>query len=256
MLRMENIIRKYHSNIKKYLTKFNSYIQFRIDTTKYIIDKPSFHYQPLPWIGISTAAVRGEATYERWEAIQNYLKGYKSLKDIGCCAGFFCHKAAETYNMNTIGIDSDERFLRIAQYTKNNVKNGKNETFCNMLINEKNADILPQTDVTILFSIWHHWCYRYGLNKATEILKMVWSKTNHVLLFESGQEELKKKFKLPFDKKASDWLWDYLSSNLKGVKIEKVGEFAIGTYKNYSLPNQMNIPLVDLKRTVFAIIKT
>ena len=80
---------------------------------------------------------------------------------IGCCVGFFCHKAAETYDMNTIGIDSDERFLRIAQYTKNNVKNGKNETFCNMLINEKNADLLPQTDVTILFSILHHWCFRY-----------------------------------------------------------------------------------------------
>ena len=245
---MKNIIRKYHSNIKKYLTKFNSYIQLRIDTTKYIIDKPSFHYQPLPWVGIITADIRGEATYGRWEAIQHYLKGYKSLKDIGCCVGFFCHKAAETYDMNTIGIDSDERFLRIAQYTKNNVKNGKNETFCNMLINEKNADLLPQTDVTILFSIWHHWCFRYGLDKATEILKIVWSKTNHILFFESGEEELKKEYKLPFDKKASEWLWDYLSSNLKEVKIEKVGEFAIGKYKNYSLP--------DHKRTVFAIFKT
>ena len=76
---------------------------------------------------------------------------------------------------------------------------------------------------TILFSIWHHWCFRYGLDKATEILKIVWSKTNHILFFESGEEELKKEYKLPFDKKASEWLWDYLSSNLKEVKIEKVG---------------------------------
>lgn len=244
---MTDEISKYHSKIKNYLTNINRHLQFRIDTTKYFFDKPSFDYQPLPWVGINKAVIRGEATYSRWEEIEKYLKNYKSLKDIGCCVGFFCHKAAETYGMNAIGIDSNERFIRIAQYTKKYVQNGKSEFFYNMLINENNAEILPQTDVTILFSIWHHWVLHYGLEKATKILKIVWSKTNHVLLFESGEEEIKEKFKLPFNKKASDWLLDYLLSNLNNVKIQKVGKFSVGQYKNYSLKEH--------KRTVFALIK-
>ena len=61
-----------------------------------------------------------------------------------------------------------------------------------MTVNENNVDILPQTDVTILFSIWHHWAFHYGLDKATQIIKTVWSKTNHVLLFESGEKKSKR----------------------------------------------------------------
>ncbi len=246
-LKMIKKIRRYNQTIKDYLTRVNKFIQFRIDTTKFIIDRPKFDYQPLPWIKINKAVIRGEATFNRWEEMQKYLKDYKSLKDIGCCVGFFCFKAAETFGMNIVGIDTDARFIRIAEYTKKYVKNGKKVLFCKMSVDEKNVDILPQTDVTILFSIWHHWVHHYGIEKATQILKVVWLKTNNVLLFESGEEEMKGKFKLPFDKKASDWLLDYLISNLDGAKIEKVGEFNIGNYKNYKLQGH--------KRTVFAVIK-
>lgn len=230
-----------------YLTKINKYIQFRVDTTKYLIDKPDFDYQPLPWIGIHKAEIRGEATYERWEAISKYLNDLRSLKDIGCCVGFFCHKAAEKYSMNTVGIDMNNRFLRIAEHTKKYVPNGDKELFFNLKIDLETVNILPNTDATILFSVWHHWVFYYGLEKATEILQIVWEKTNNVLLFESGEEETKEEFNLPFDKKASEWLNDYLLSNLNNVKIEKVGEFSVGTYAHYKLK--------DHKRTVFAIIK-
>jgi SAM-dependent methyltransferase len=235
------------NKIGNFFTKINKYIQFRIDTTKYFFDKPNFDYQPLPWIDIKKTTIRGKATYERWEAIKKYLVNYKSLKDVGCCVGFFCHKAAETYNMNIIGIDYNERFLRIAQYAKQYVKNGNNELFCNMKVDKNNADVLPKTDVTILFSLWHHWVFHYGLNNATQILKIVWLTTNHVLLFESGEEETKKEFNLPFDKKASDWLEEYLSSNLDRAKIEKVGEFSAGDYPHYKIKEH--------KRTVFVAIK-
>ena len=40
-----------------------------------------------------------------------------------------------------------------------------------------------------------------ALDKATEILKIVWSKTNHILFSRKREEELKKEYKLPFDKK-------------------------------------------------------
>ena len=62
------------------------------------------------------------------------------------------------------------------------------------------------------------------------MLKIVWSRTNHVLLFESGEEETQEEFNLPFDKKASDWLMDYLISNLDDAEVERVGEFSVGNY--------------------------
>ena len=236
------------NKIGSYLTKINKKLQFRIDTTRFLFDKPKYDYHPLPWVGINEADIRGAATYERWEAIQSYLKNSKSLKDIGCCVGFFCHKAAEDFNMNTIGIDNNEQFLRIGQYTKEFVKNGENESFYNMTMDENTVDTLPQTDVTILFSLWHHWVFHYGLDIATQMLQIVWSRTNNVLLFESGEEETQEEFNLPFDKKASDWLMEYLSENLNGAKIETLGEFSVGNYAHFEIKNH--------KRTVFAVIKS
>ncbi len=230
-----------------YLTKVNEYIQFRIDTTRILIDKPSFNYQPLPWIGIHEAKVRGEATYERWDAISEYLKDSKSLKDIGCCVGFFCHKAAENYGMNTIGLDMNNRYLRIAKYTSKHVENGEKELFLNLKIDIDTVKILPTTDSTILFSVWHHWVFYYGLNIATVILKEVWSKTNKVLLFESGEEETKEEFNLPFDKKATEWLNEYLLRVLPNAKVKEIGTFSVGNYAHYKLKGH--------KRTVFAITK-
>ena len=240
-------IKKNYHILKNSIINKIKYLQFRLDTTRFIFDKPKFDYQPLPWVGINKAIIRGQASYKRWEAIKNYIGEYKSLKDIGCCVGFFCHKSAENYDMNVIGIDTNERFLRIAEFTKQHVKNGQKEIFYNMTVNENNVDILPQTDVTILFSIWHHWAFHYGLDKATQIIKTIWSKTNHVLLFESGEEEIKEKFNLPFDKKASKWLKEYLSNNLDGVQINVLGDFEVGDYKDYKLKGH--------KRTVFALIK-
>ena len=106
---------------------------------------------------------------------------------------------------------------------------------------------MPQTDATILFSLWHHWVFHYGLETATQMLKIVWSRTNHVLLFESGEEETQEEFNLPFDKKASDWLVEYLLSNLSNSKVEELGEFSVGNYKHYKIR--------DHKRTVFAVTK-
>lgn len=83
--------------------------------------------------------------------------------------------------------------------------------------------------------------------KLLKLLKLYGQKTNHVLLFESGEEEIKEKFNLPFDKKASKWLKEYLSNNLDGVQINVLGEFEVGDYKDYKLKGH--------KRTVFALIK-
>lgn len=235
------------NKIGSFLTKVNQFIQFRIDTTRFIVDKPKYDYQPLPWLGIKNAKTRGEATYERWNAIKGHLDNNSSLKDIGCCVGFFCHSAADELSMDTVGIDMNDRFLRIANRAKSNIQNGYKEVFFNLKVDMHTVKLLPKTDSTILFSVWHHWVYFYGLDNATKILKSVWESTNNVLFFESGEEETKDEFNLPFDKEASVWLQEYLVKNLDDAEIKVLGRFEAGNYKHYKLKKY--------KRTVFAVVK-
>lgn len=224
-------------------------IQLRIDTTDYFFDKPKFDYQPIPWIGIKTAGVRGKATVQRWRVIRNgIISNDKSIKDIGCSVGYFCISASKKLKMYSIGIDTKSRFLRIANNSMPEEVLGRCN-FINMLIDETNVDILPNTDVTLCLSIWHHWVYVYGLVGATNILKKLWQTTGRVMYFESGEEEVKDEFKLPYPDGvlAVDWLEEYLVTNLKDVNVIKVGKFFAGKYPHYVIKNK--------KRTLFMLTK-
>jgi len=234
--------------IKKFITNLLDKIQFRLDTTLLFFDKPKFDYQPIPWCNINTAPIRGDATCKRLNDIKKYFEGVNSLKDIGCCVGYFCNSIVENYNIPTIGLDANKRFIRIANYSSRFIKNNKNLVFSNMLVTPQNVHILPVTDATILFSLWHHWVFHYGLEEATNILNQIWSKTNSYLFFESGEEEVVDEFKLDFivNSKVSDWLRDYLTK-LEDSQVSILGTYSAGSYKHYKLMNH--------KRTVFVVKK-
>lgn len=237
-----------NSLLKSKIEFFARELVFRLDTTKYLFDKPIFDYQPLPWIGIMDAPIRGQATYERWEGIKKFIPSEAfSLKDIGCCVGFFCHKATEELNLLSLGIDSDDRFIRIARYTAAKNVKLKGETFLELQLNPQNVSIIPTTDITILFSIWHHWVFDYGLESATKMLKEIWSKTNMILYFESGEEEIELEFNFDFTGNAKLWLKTYLQTELENSCIEIVGEYEAGKYEHYKIKSHL--------RTVYAIKK-
>ena len=46
------------NQFSKLITRTLQNIQFRLDTTRFIVDKPKFDYQPLPWLQINNAQVR------------------------------------------------------------------------------------------------------------------------------------------------------------------------------------------------------
>jgi hypothetical protein len=220
---------------------------FRADTTRFIFDRPKFDYQPIPWKGILEAPIRGEATILRWKEMRKHIqKGtHKSLKDLGCCVGFFCISAADECGMNAIGVDGNARYLRIA---RRSIPQGleKNCHFINMMIDKETVEILPITDVTLCLSIWHHWAFHYGLEVATEILNTIWSRTTGTMFFESGEEEVAEEFKLDFNSQpAKKWYLDYLQKVLPQSRVEPIGEFEAGNYAHYKLQN--------VKRTVFKI---
>jgi|688.fasta_scaffold253585_2 hypothetical protein len=239
--------------MKSIISKILSRIQNRIDLTNYFFDRKKCDYQPLPWIGINKAPIRGEATIERWERIESIILDLKidSLKDIGCMVGYFCHKAAMEIGIETFGIDSNHKFIRIAQHVGNYAKisNGKNH-FIEMKVTNLNIGSLPKTDMTLLLSIWHHWVHDFGFDIATQMLAKLWETTNKVLIFEGAGKEVISQFKLPYNVAEETFFENYLPSFLKFSKMEEIGEFDVGNYTIYN-----DISGKKLKRKVFAIYK-
>jgi len=173
----------------------------------------------------------------------------KTMKDIGCCAGYFCHKTAEKREAFVIGIDANAQFIRVAQYVRDRAGLNDREVFMEMRIDSETVGTLPRTDVTLLLSVWHHWVFEFGLNIATLMLQSVWDSTSNQLFFESGEEEVEHEFGLPYHgTKASEWLMNYLESTLRGSNISVIGSFSAGAYEHYKLKSvQRSLFLIERK---------
>jgi hypothetical protein len=210
---------------------------FRLDTTRFLLDRPQFEYQPIPWAGVTTAAVRGEATVQRWQAIRDAIEpeGYATLKDVGSCAGYFCISAAETLGLQVVGIEAEPRHLRIARYGTPPALRERCR-FVGMTVSPETVGLLPRTDVTLLLAVWHWFVRIHGLEVATRLLVGIWDSTDHELFFESGEEDTADDFGLPFgDVPPREWLSKYLAESLPGSVVEVVGAFATGDYAHYDV---------------------
>ena len=163
------------------------FLTFRLETTRFLLDKPKFDYHPLPWVGIDNAATRGDSTRARCEAIKSTLRpspGSTAL-DIGCCGGYFSISLTEM-GYTVYGVDSFPKHIRIARYATPE----KLMTRCHFLlmkVTPETVQCLPATDDTICLAVWHHWVRAYGLAGATFILQTVWNRTSRRLFFESGK---------------------------------------------------------------------
>lgn len=220
-------------------------LKVRLLLTRIVFDKMKYDYQPIPWLGIDKANIRGDASIDRWNKIRPLISNNSSMKDLGCCVGYFCHSVTELNGMRTFGYDLNSDFITIANYTKTYVANGENEVFINMALTPETVQYVSATEVTLLLSVWHHWVYHYGLADASTMLKKVWALTEDTLFFESGEEEVADEFKLPFSCGASDWLEDYLNEQLVDAQISRLGQFSAGNYAHYSMK--------DKKRTLFMV---
>lgn len=217
--------------------RFLNKLIFRLDTTFFLFDKPKLDYQPLPWVGIDKASLRGVATKKRWRAICSEIKNkkYVSMKDIGSAVGFFCISASTELGMYSFGYDYNKKFLRLANYAIPS-KYEKKCNFLYMQIDKMSVHLLPKTDVTLCLAIWHHWVKMFGLNSATEILLSLWDSTEGKLFFETGEDEVIEEFNLPFKKGESEkWLRSYFNKYLKNSSVEIVGDFSAGNYNHYEI---------------------
>lgn len=193
-------------------------LQFRFDVF------PTLHYQPLPWLGLNTAK-RGEGTEARWQAIEQSLDdSIKTALDIGCNVGYFCFSLAFK-RIPTLGIEMDDRLLRIARYAARKLQ-VPSVGFCNLLVDRNTVALLPQADLVLLLSVWHHWVRAYGLEDASQMLAVVWKRTKRMLFFETGEAEMPSEFGLSALKpSAREWLENYLCTTCPDATVTWVGSF-------------------------------
>lgn len=205
-----------------------------------IIERQRTTYQPVPWLGVKNSK-REKSTFGRWHAIKSDLTfKHGSMMDIGCNVGFFTMKFAEM-GFFSLGIDGDSENIYVASLAR---QTGKVEhaAFMNCFITPENIKDLPEVDVITFFSVWHHWIGLYGLEHAREMLTVLWSKTNHKLYFEGGEDtEIEI---LGIETSSHEWILTELAKICIGAEINVLGQFDSGTHKELGL------------RTLFVLEKT
>lgn len=197
-------------------------------------------YQPVPWLGIK-GAHRHESTWQRWRAIDRELGVMTgSAMDVGCSLGFFTFQMA-LRGFFCLGIEGDSLQYHLCNLIKE-AAGVENSVFARLSITSQDCDMLPQVDVTIFLSVFHHVVMFAGLEEATRLLMGLLRKTRRVLFFETGQSNETgvtwRKY-LPdmgLDPKA--WIEEYLRS----VGASRVVD--LGCYSTH---------LSDVRRTLFAV---
>ncbi len=218
---------------------------FRIETTQYLLDRPALDYQPLPWAGVPSARLRGDATLARWQAMRPRLASNRPgtcpnaasarpvAVDVGCCYGYFTVQLAEL-GYQSIGIDLDPRCIRIARLATPERLRSR----CSYVETVISPDHLPTpatADCTLALSVWHHWVQAHGLEAATGILRTLWERTSRVMFFESGEGEVTEEFRLPFSAEtARIWLTSYLHDICAGGRVELIAEHRVGSFAHYA----------------------
>ena len=143
-------------------------------------------YHPIPELGIRIATHREQAVIERWQAISSEISATPAcVMDIGCNLGFYCIESAKLGHL-AIGIDMPNyaralMIIRGALALPNVVPIG-------IQLSPDNVSILPCADYLIVLQVFHHMRIAYGIEKALEIVRVLYGKCDRKLFFESESD--------------------------------------------------------------------
>lgn len=195
-----------------------------LDQLRYRLDTfPRLPYQPLPQVGIAHA-LRDEGVFSRWAAMAEVLDELqpRTALDLGSQVGFFTLQLAER-QIPTVAVEMEPRHYRILLAALRRLK----LTHVGVLAMEftpRTAPLLPSTDAVVFLSVWHHLVRWHGEDQARAMLRVVWSRTQQVLFFETGENEMPARYHLPdmgADPRA--WLTGMLEQECAGGTVGFLG---------------------------------
>lgn len=128
-----------------------------------------------------------EAFKIRWEVVSKVIddNDVKNLIDIGCAEGFFVRKAYIDKHIFALGLDIDQKRIRIGQaYADINQEKGYGFVCKN--VNPDTLCLLPKFDVVICFSVLHHIIALNGIGEGHRFLKSLINITRKCLIFDMG----------------------------------------------------------------------
>ena len=202
-----------------FIVSFIESLLYKIYKSKY---RHGGGYQPLPDCGFTTSK-RGDATLERWKLLHADISqhGYTgSALDIGCNIGFFAWKLS-SMGFLAIGLDHNPN-NSFYSLTAQRYHRKSNICFITADLNPSSVHLLPDVDVTVFFSVWHHWIGMYGLDESQKMLQQLFKRTKSVLYFETGEDTELDKLNIPRDK-SFDWVLNQLETNCPESTIELLG---------------------------------
>jgi hypothetical protein len=196
-------------------------LRLRLDTI------PHGLYQPVASLPRWAGVTRAEGSESRWKAILPVLRrsGATTAVDIGANAGYFTIQLAHA-GVATVAVEGDPINYRTAimAVRRSGVPNAG---VLALSIDQDNHWMVPNSDCSLLLSVWHHLVREGGIDYADELLAAIWAKTGKVLFFDTGEQEMPPEFGLPrMSPDPRTWLEGHLAQNCPGSEVEHLGVHA------------------------------
>jgi hypothetical protein len=180
------------------------------------------HYHPLsPWEeGVGRPIDRSEGSYSRLEAINEILRSEAPMPrialDVGSHIGFFAlNLARQGMLVHAIESNRDRLLLSFLLAQEKKVRLAP----IPLHVDRTTVELLPESDITLCLSVWHHWVRRYGVKDATYILQEIVNKTRRLVFFDSGEEEMPSSYGLPYGEESAQAYFSRYLPGLDGVAV-------------------------------------
>ena len=224
---------KFVSIVQSASVKFVFFLQNKLNVTH--------NYQPNPFDARNKKKNRD--SFDRYDAIfKNISNTPATLLDLGCNRGFFVLHASKQ-GIFSIGVDHD-RFEILYARSVAEIYGVNKALFMHDEINEELLNKLPQFEMVVCTSIFHHWVRIYGKESAFNMMQSIADRTSRYLVFETGQNnETETRFYKYLDFMGESYE-DWITKFLIGLGFREIKK--IGMYKT---------TLSNVERTLFLAIK-
>jgi hypothetical protein len=152
----------------------------------------------------------------------------QSAVDIGANIGWFVF-AFDALGIPAVGVEREARSVRIALYARQRTPQPSRASFLVLDLDPTTLRFVPPADCVVCLSVWHHFVRDVGLEPATRMLRGIWERTNKVLFFETGENEMPLSWGLPrMEPDSATWLTSYLEETCTGSRIVHLGRHDAG----------------------------